>query len=142
MSTSTYDAREALAPGGAYCRAAPRRPHDSLAYIGPERAQAALHAAPVPVAMFMNMTNVPPRFCQQQRRRRPAPPSSSSRLLSQEPLSQAGAPPLSLSQGLSQPELSQESVMMEYQSQADGLLSQDSTYQGAYHPQARFSQPY
>lgn len=143
MSTSTYDAREALTPGGAYCRAVPRRPHDALAYIGPERAQAALHA--VPAAMFMNMAQVPPRFCQQQqqqqRRRRTAPPSS-SRVLSQEPLSQPGGLPLSLSQGLSQPELSQESVMPEYQSQADGLLSQDSTYQGNYRAQARFSQPY
>ena len=41
-------------------------------------------------------------------------------------------PGLSLSQaGLSQAELSQESYLVgEFQSQVDGLLSQDSTYQG------------
>lgn len=41
-------------------------------------------------------------------------------------------PGFSLSQpGLSQPELSQDSYMMgEFHSQIDGLLSQDSTYQG------------
>jgi len=41
-------------------------------------------------------------------------------------------PGLSLSQpGLSQPELSQDSYMVgEFQSQMDGMLSQDSTYQG------------
>lgn len=41
-------------------------------------------------------------------------------------------PGFSLSQpGLSQPELSQDSYMMgEFHSQMDGLLSQDSTYQG------------
>jgi regulator of nonsense transcripts 1 len=48
-------------------------------------------------------------------------------------------PGFSLSQpGLSQPELSQDSYMVgEYQSQMDGLLSQDSTYQGdrsAFYP--------
>lgn len=43
-----------------------------------------------------------------------------------------GPPNLSLSQpGLSQAELSQESYIVgDYQSQMDGLLSQDSTYQG------------
>lgn len=57
-------------------------------------------------------------------------------------------PGFSLSQpGLSQPELSQDPYMMEYQSQVDGLLSQDSTYQGdrsAFYQatSAQFSQPY
>lgn len=58
-------------------------------------------------------------------------------------------PGFSLSQpgGLSQPELSQDPYMIEYQSQVDGLLSQDSTYQGdrsAFYPpaSAQFSQPY
>jgi len=67
-------------------------------------------------------------------------------------LSQGGmsGPGLSgLSQGLSQGELSQDSYMVEhYQSQTDGLLSQDSTYQGdrAFFTPAsqthHFSQPY
>lgn len=47
--------------------------------------------------------------------------------MSQPGLSQPG---FSLSQpGLSQAELSQDPYMIEYQSQMDGLLSQDSTYQ-------------
>lgn len=64
--------------------------------------------------------------------------------MSQPGLSQPG---FSLSQpGLSQAELSQDPYMAEYQSQMDGLLSQDSTYQGDrsafYQPNAQFSQPY
>lgn len=53
-------------------------------------------------------------------------------------------PGLSLSQpGLSQAELSQDSYIVgEFQSQMDGLLSQDSTYQGDRYPgpAAHFSQ--
>lgn len=47
---------------------------------------------------------------------------------------------------LLQAELSQDPYMAEYQSHMDGLLSQDSTYQGDrsafYQPSAQFSQPY
>jgi hypothetical protein len=41
------------------------RNHDSISYISPERAQAAMNNMPVPIGMFMNMTHVPPRFYQQ-----------------------------------------------------------------------------
>lgn len=39
--------------------------HDSISYISPERAQAAMNNMPVPVGMFMNMSNIPPRFYNQ-----------------------------------------------------------------------------
>lgn len=60
-------------------------------------------------------------------------PFSQSLQLTQGGMSQPGLsqPGFSLSQpGLSQAELSQDLYMAEYQSQMDGLLSQDSTYQG------------
>ena len=40
--------------------------HDSISYISPERGQAAMNNMPVPVGMFMNMSNIPPRFYQHQ----------------------------------------------------------------------------
>lgn len=40
--------------------------HDSISYISQERAQAAMNNMPVPVGMFMNMSNIPPRFYQHQ----------------------------------------------------------------------------
>lgn len=149
------------------------RTHDPISYISPERAQATMNNLPVPVGMFMNMAHIPPRFynqhqqalqarqAQNQRNRRPVtrkggkvlsqdqtqPFSQSLQLtqgMSQPGLSQPG---FSLSQpGLSQAELSQDPYMAEYQSQMDGLLSQDSSYQGDrstfYQPNAQFSQPY
>lgn len=121
MSTSMFDAREAMVPGSIYDRARP--PRDPLAYVGPERG-ALLHA-PVPPAAFPTQ-RLPPRMP-----RRRVPPR-----FSQEPLSQQ--PPLSLSQGASQPDFSQESTAPECPSQPDGLLSQDSTYQGGF--RARCSQ--
>lgn len=39
--------------------------HDSISYISTERAQAAMNNMPVPVGMFMNMSNIPPRFYNQ-----------------------------------------------------------------------------
>lgn len=184
MSTSMYDAREALIPGSVYDRSGSQlngaqnhspyyqrnvaldmfsRTHDSISYISPERAQAAMNNVPVPVGMFMNMAHVPPRFYNQhqqalqarqnQRNRREQTPSKLSKLgprfgkLSQnEPNTQPYSQPLPLTQGttqamsqpgfslsqpgLSQPELSQDSFAVgEFQSQMDGLLSQDSTYQ-------------
>lgn len=113
MSTSMFDAREALVPGSVYSRARP--PRDPLAYVGPERA-ALLHAAVPPQAFRATRPALAPR-------RRPP-------RLSQEPLSQQ--PPLSLSQGASQPDFSQESAAPDCPSQPDGLLSQDSTYQGGF----------
>ncbi|GLH13682.1 Regulator of nonsense transcripts 1 homolog, partial [Gryllus bimaculatus] len=183
MSTSVYDAREALVPGSVYDRTSHMngthnptnsvamdlysRTHDPASYISPERAQAALANMPVPVGMFMNMAHVPPRFynqhqqalqARQNQRNRAATRSKVKNTrntmksgLSQgqssqdatQPFSQAvpltqgmsqsmSQPGFSLSQpGLSQAELSQDSYMVgEYQSQMDGLLSQDSTYQG------------
>ncbi|KAL7299967.1 hypothetical protein TKK_0007283 [Trichogramma kaykai] len=85
MVTTTYDAREAMIPGSVYDRSGtqmngqvpnhfyPRnlpmdpfaRNHDTISYISPERAQAAMSNVPVPVGMFMNMTHVPPRFFNQ-----------------------------------------------------------------------------
>lgn len=75
-------------------------------------------------------------------------PFSQSMQLTQAMSQTMSQPGFSLSQpGLSQPELSQDPYMMEYQSQVDGLLSQDSTYQGdrsAFYQatSAQFSQPY
>ncbi|XP_033232122.1 regulator of nonsense transcripts 1 [Belonocnema kinseyi] len=220
MSTSMYDAREALIPGSVYDRSGGAgqmngtqnnnhsnpyyhhhhqrnvpldifsRTHDTISYISPERAQAAMNNVPVPVGMFMNMAHVPPRFYNQhqqalqakqnQRNRRgvtgagtlKSSNKSGPRMgkLSQteqntQPYSQPGLPltqgttqgmsqpGFSLSQpGLSQAELSQDSFAVgEFQSQMDGLLSQDSTYQGdrsgfyqSGQSQAggQFSQPY
>lgn len=86
MNTSTWDAREAMAPGGPFDRSrrtnnfvAPTsnnltndRPrtdirHDPLTYIGPADRQASLPPSnlPVPVGIFMNMAHVPPRFYNQ-----------------------------------------------------------------------------
>lgn len=209
MSTSMYDAREALIPGSVYDRSGTQvngmqnhnpyyqrnvpldifsRTHDTISYISPERAQAAMNNVPVPLGMFMNMAHVPPRFYNQhqqalqarqnQRNRRGATAASvrnksgprMGKLNSQteqntQPYSQPGLPltqgttqgmsqpGFSLSQpGLSQAELSQDSFAVgEFQSQMDGLLSQDSTYQGdrsgfyqSGQSQAggQFSQPY
>ncbi|XP_026750025.2 regulator of nonsense transcripts 1 [Galleria mellonella] len=128
MSTSMFDAREAMVPGSVYDRARPLR--DPLAYVGPERA-AMLHA-PVPPAAFSAhrpLQRLPIGANQRSGRKRPP-------RLSQEPLSQQ--PPLSLSQGASQPDFSQESTAPDCPSQPDGLLSQDSTYQGGF--RARCSQ--
>lgn len=75
-------------------------------------------------------------------------PFSQSMQLTQAMSQNMSQPGFSLSQpGLSQPELSQDPYMIEYQSQVDGLLSQDSTYQGdrsAFYQatSAQFSQPY
>ncbi|XP_044736532.1 regulator of nonsense transcripts 1 homolog isoform X1 [Chrysoperla carnea] len=202
MSTSMYDAREALVPGSIYDRTGqingqynyPRggmpldmfsRTHDPISYISPERAQATLNNLPVPVGMFMNMAHVPPRFYNQQQQSMQArqtqrnnritttknpnlrgmrnkgvlsqtnssqdqtQPFSQGLQLTQSMSQNMSQPGFSLSQpGLSQAELSQDSYMIEYQSQMDGLLSQDSTYQGdrsafAFQPTGtQFSQPY
>lgn len=155
------------------------RTHDPISYISPERAQAAMNNMPVPVGMFMNMSNVPPRFYQQQqamqaakqaRRTKPGPsvigtkpkqrpigpPSSQnnnasgvigSGSLTQGMSQNMSQPGFSLSQ---QPDFSQD-YMAEYQSQVDGLLSQDSNFgpsQSAADrlvfelPPNQFSQPY
>jgi len=178
MSLSTWDAREAMAPGGPYDRSRRNNVdlmdrgntgssrletrHDPLTYIGPDR-QNVLPPTnlPVPVGLFMNMAHVPPRFynqhqqllAQQQTDGGKAPPQTASSGkrnkkgkdsylsqgsqdiggYSQGPMTQAGlSQPGGMSQpGLSQPDLSQDSLMTgDLHSQLDGLLSQDSTYQG------------
>lgn len=205
MTSSMFDAREALVPGSVYDRTNTAingaansttgqynyqrgsvpldmfsRTHDPISYISPERAQAAMNNLPVPVGIFMNMAHIPPRFYNQHqqalqarqaqntgvRNRKPLPGRQKGKgaALSQEqtqPFSQSlqltqgmsqpglSQPGFSLSQpGLSQAELSQDPYMAEYQSQMDGLLSQDSTYQGDRSGNffqantAQFSQPY
>uniref|UniRef100_A0A6M2DNA6 DNA helicase n=1 Tax=Xenopsylla cheopis TaxID=163159 RepID=A0A6M2DNA6_XENCH len=144
------------------------RTHDTVSYISQERAQAALTNMPVPVGMFMNMSHVPPRFYNQHQQamqarqgRRIKPNKGRARVSSQEgtqpaPLTQGmsqnmSQPGFSLSQaGFSQPELSQDSYMVEYQSQMDGLLSQESSFptdrsghsKGLGYNSNQFSQPY
>ncbi|XP_014273194.1 regulator of nonsense transcripts 1 isoform X1 [Halyomorpha halys] len=207
MSTTIYDAREAIVPGSIYDRSSgtnnashyfPRpagggvdlfsRPHDPISYISSERGGGTMSNIPVPLGMFMNMSHVPPRFynqhqqalqARQNQRGRPGsgrvrnrtgnlknklsglsqnnsqdvtqPYSQGITQAMSQGMSQAG---LSLSQaGLSQAELSQDSYLVgEFQSQVDGLLSQDSTYQGERSPfytpptattaPPHFSQPY
>lgn len=77
MSTTMWDAREALIPGGAYDRAsafngsiAPRhqyyRTHDQLGMINPTpglQAQPAIANLPVPVNMYMSQS-IPPNYFQ------------------------------------------------------------------------------
>ncbi|KAG4065353.1 hypothetical protein HA402_012298 [Bradysia odoriphaga] len=141
------------------------RTHDSISYISPERAQATMNNMPVPVGMFMNMGNIPPRFYNQhqqavqaskQSRRKPMPTNKTSRMhgggSQNHPLTQG------MSQNMSQPgfslsqhgDLSQD-FMAEYQSQMDGILSQDSSFQqsqgmdrftAGMQQSNQFSQPY
>lgn len=163
MSNVMYDAKEAMGSGNYFQKSNQMptqqpiqmynhrnpamdmyaRTHDSISYISQERAQAAMNNMPVPVGMFMNMSNVPPRFYNQhqqavqaaakQGRRKivPTKVGSRSRGASQgSPLTQGmsqnmSQPGFSLSQ---HPDLSQD-YMGEYQSQMDGILSQDSNYQ-------------
>lgn len=129
-----------------YSQAPPRNPafdmytrHDPISgYISPERAQASLNM-PVPVGMFMNMSNIPPRFYNQQQqaiqaakqsRRKAYPPTSSKTGRPLRGSSQSGPLTQGLSQNMSQPgfSLSQQPDLdytADYQSQGDGLLSQD-----------------
>ncbi|XP_065201509.1 regulator of nonsense transcripts 1-like [Planococcus citri] len=89
MSTTVYDAREAIVPGSIYDRSGggpnaavhpppPPHPffarpgldmfprgHDPISYISPERAQA-MSNMPVPVNMIMNLSPIPPRYYNQQ----------------------------------------------------------------------------
>lgn len=195
MSNVMYDAKEAMMPGSLYEKTSTmnigntalanqspinhfgfpprnmgldvfgRNHHDSISYISPERVQAAMNNVPVPVGMFMNMSNIPPRFYNQhqqaiqaakQGRRTVKQTSKNQKIRSTGnsqigPLTQQGMsqnmsqPGFSLSQ---QPELSQDYGQM---SQMDGILSQDSTYQGHVGDKiafnltsnpSQFSQPY
>lgn len=126
------------------------RAHDPISYISQDHRGG---QGMVPVGMFMNMNNVPPRYFQQQnaiqqaakqarnnRKMPPGGPSQGSNRNSQQyrnrnsqgPLTQGGMsqmmsqPGFSLSQ---QPDFSQDFGPGDYggQSQGDGLLSQDFT---------------
>lgn len=194
MSTTMYDAREAIIPGSVYDRGGAMngtpyfqrqanrmgldlysRTHDPMSFISPDRAQAAMSNIPVPPGMFMNMSHIPPRFYNQHQQALLARQNQRYRMLGRsnkgnkkpgasqgltvsqdatQPYSQGVMSQPGMSQGMSQPglslsqaELSQDSCLVgEYQSQMDGLLSQDSTYQGDrsgfYAAQPQFSQPY
>lgn len=133
MSTSMFDAREAMVPGSVYDRARP--PRDPLAYVGPERGMMPYHGVVPPAAFHPH--RLPPTHLAHSRPPMQRAPRRLPQRFSQEPLSQQ--PPLSLSQGASQPDFSQESTAADCPSQPDGLLSQDSTYQGGFR---RVAQPY
>ncbi|KAI1296879.1 Regulator of nonsense transcripts 1 [Halotydeus destructor] len=220
MTNSMFDAREAMVPGSVYDRSANPfggqaanmgnqpsyfRAHDQLSYISAQRAHAsaAMSNLPVPIGMFMNMSQVPPRFYNQQQQqqlskqfgsriskppvtgKQPIKPNQNtgrrrldgyenSQATSQEasgfsqgPLTQGQS--LSMSQashapyaGFSQQGMSQANLLSqmefsqdpfngdELRSQAEGLLSQDSTYhndRGFFNSVqsqggAQYSQPY
>jgi regulator of nonsense transcripts 1 len=135
------------------------RMHDPISYISPDRAQAAMNNMPVPVGLFMNMQNVPPRFYNQQqqaiqaaKQSRKKPSGSSSVMTSSQSQTQSKASGIRsrnsqgaigpLTQGMSQnmsqpgfslsqqPDFSQDYMIGEYQSQMDGMLSQDLQSQG------------
>lgn len=147
--------------------------HDPISYISPERAQAQMSNMTVPVGMFMNMTNVPPRFYNQHQQAIQAakqsrkkvqmqpndnnsmkPSMSGSQRSRMAPIGSQGGP---LTQGLSQnmsqpgfslsqqPDFSQD-YMGEFQSQGDGLLSQNDfgSQNPAFSlpPPPNYSQPY
>lgn len=125
------------------------RPHDPISYISHDRAQASMNNMPVPVGMFMNMGNPPPRFYNQQqaaavqaaakqnqRSRKGAPAVKSVT----KPRNASQGSPLTqgMSQNMSQPgfSLSQQPDLMfqdymtgDYPSQMDGILSQESSFQ-------------
>lgn len=125
------------------------RPHDSISYISHDRAQAAMNNMPVPVGMFMNMGNVPPRFYNQQQaaavqaaakqNQRPRKGAPAAKSATKPRISSQGSPlTQGMSQNMSQPgfSLSQQPDLMfqdymsgDYQSQMDGILSQESSFQ-------------
>lgn len=125
------------------------RTHDSISYISHDRVQATMNNIPVPVGMFMNMSNVPPRFynqqqaavqaaAKQQNQRRKGLPAAKATSKPRNNASQGSPLTQGMSQNMSQPgfSLSQQPDMMfqdymsgEYQSQMDGILSQDSNFQ-------------
>lgn len=170
MSNVMYDAKEAMMPGSLYDKsgalgyAHPPQPpvnqmgyqarniplemfhrahRDSISYISPEHAQAA--NMPVPVGIFMNMNNIPPRFYNRQQQaiqavkqgRRPVSKPTKTQMSRVRGASQVGGPltQQGMSQNMSQPGFSlsqQPELSQDYGqiSQMEGILSQDSTYQG------------
>lgn len=121
------------------------RNHDSISYISQDRIQAS--NMPVPVGMFMNMPNAPPRFynnqaaqaAQQNQRRKPLM-KTTSKPRSNNLSGQFPSTPLTqgMSQNMSQPAFSlsqqpdllfQDYMSGDYPSQMDNILSQDSSFQ-------------
>ena len=167
MSNVTYDAKEAMnyhhpSMGHLGWNSAP---HDSISYISPDRAQAAMNNMPVPVGMFMNMSNIPPRFYNQQQQAIQAAKQRKKQQMApgSRPGNQRSSQGGALTQGMSQPGFSlsqQPEFSQDYgggnfgdfgggASQMDGMLSQDPYQhsQGAAgfmpHSQTnQFSQPY
>jgi len=113
--------------------------HDSISFISPQRAQAAINSMPIPVGMFMNMSNMPSRFYNKHHQavqavKQGKRPAKGSGVKSQERSSilntNSYLTPLTQNQqNMTQPGyLSQQSEFSQI-SQADGMLSQDSNFQ-------------
>ena len=163
MSTTVYDAREAMVPGSIYDRTGQMngnpyfgrgggggagaggmggmdmfaRAHDPIGYISPERAQAALSNMPVPVGMFMNMAHVPPRFYNQHQQAMQARQNQRTR----GPLPNGRAPPKTKNRlgkaGLSQNAASQDNT----QPYSQGIPLTQGMSQGMSQPGFSLSQP-
>lgn len=174
MSNVMYDAKEVFdKPGSMWNNTSMdmfARTHDPISYISPERAQAAMNNMPVPVGMFMNMSNVPPRFFNQQQqamqaakqtRKKPIGPQAGKSQRSRNSQGTGGPLTQGMSQNMSQPgfslsqhhDFSQDYMMGDYQSQMDGILSQDYsqgvsgadsklTFNYSQSQSNQFSQPY
>jgi len=132
--------------------------HDPMTSIGFEdRHQSSLSGLPIPVGMFLNMAQIPPRFYnqqfqggQQQKKshfQRPGMSqenhgSASQGFASQNPMTQQRSGGVSGLSGFSQTmsqtmDFSQDlHSAMRGSSVQDGMLSQDSTYQGDRNPNA------
>jgi len=174
MSTQTVDAREVMGnfsnpppaprshnpwPKNQQQRNGDYFAHDPMTAIGFEdRHQSSLSGLPIPVGMFLNMAQIPPRFYnqqfpggqQQQQQKKPHYRSGMSQdhhgsasqgFASQNPMTQqrSGVSGLSgFSQTMSQTmDFSQDMQSgMRGSSVQDGMLSQDSTYQGDRNPNA------
>jgi len=174
MSTQTVDAREVMGnfsnpppaprshnpwPKNQQQRNGDYFAHDPMTAIGFEdRHQSSLSGLPIPVGMFLNMAQIPPRFYnqqfpggqQQQQQKKPHYRSGMSQdhhgsasqgFASQNPMTQqrSGVSGLSgFSQTMSQTmDFSQDMHSgMRGSSVQDGMLSQDSTYQGDRNPNA------
>lgn len=161
MSTTVYDAREAMVPGSIYDRTGQMngnpyfgrgaagagagmggmdmfaRAHDPIGYISPERAQAALSNMPVPVGMFMNMAHVPPRFYNQHQQAMQARQNQRGR----GPMPNGRAPPKTKNRigktGLSQGAASQDNT----QPYSQGIPLTQGMSQGMSQPGFSLSQP-
>lgn len=144
--------------------------HDPMSYISSDRSQCLTSNMAVPVGMFMNMTNIPPRFFNQHQQTCIAAKQSRKKVQTQmndnksflsgtqksriASISHGGPYTQGLSENMSQPgfSLSQQpdfsqDYLSEFQSQGDGLLSQND-HSGSQNPAfglppaPNYSQPY